>query len=189
MRSTILLLIPLAACSSETTPEATKPAVEAPEPVAEEPDVLEPASLGSIAKLHVLGEVYLGSQPSAADLEAVAGAGVHTIINLRHENEVDFDERATVEGLGMAYENLPYGSPAELDDGILDAGRALLREAKGPVLLHCASCNRVGPIWIAHRVLDDGLDIEDAVAEAKTAGLRSAELEAKARAYVDARRK
>lgn len=177
--SILLLLFPLVACSSD--PRSEQPAGG--------PAVLEPASIGAIAKLHVLGDTYLASQPTPEDLEALARAGVHTVINLRHESEVDFDERAAVEGLGLRYHSVPYGSPDELDDGVIDEGRKLLREAKGPVLLHCASCNRVGPIWIAHRVLDDGIDVEDAVAEAKTAGLRSAELEAKARAYVDAHRR
>lgn len=190
MRSSILLLLfPLVACSAE--PHSGAPAAEpaAPAPAPLEPVTLQPVSIGQVAKLHVLGDTYLASQPTSEDLEALAQAGVHTVINLRHESEIDFDERAVVEGLGLSYRNVPYGSPAELDDGVIDEGRRALREAKGPVLLHCASCNRVGPIWIAHRVLDDGIDVEAAVAEAKTAGLRSAELEEKARAYVEARRK
>jgi uncharacterized protein (TIGR01244 family) len=186
--SILLLLIPLAACSSDPRTEPAASAAEPAAPVAE-PAVLEPASIGSMAKLHRLGDTYLGSQPSEADLEALAGAGVTTVINLRHAREVEFDEQEVVEGLGLTYVNVPFGSPAELDDEILDAGRAALREAQGPVLLHCASCNRVGAIWIAHRVLDDGIGLEDAVKEAKTAGLRSTELVDKARAYVTARKK
>ena len=42
-----------------------------------------------------------------------------------------------------------------------------------PVMLHCASANRVGALWLAHRVLNDKIDLETARKEAKTVGLRT----------------
>ena len=52
------------------------------------------------------------------------------------------------------------------------------------MLLHCASSNRVGAVWLAYRALDGGLSIEEAKAEAKIVGLKSPALEAKAIDYV-----
>jgi protein-tyrosine phosphatase len=57
-----------------------------------------------------------------------------------------------------------------------------------PVLVHCASGNRVGPVMIAWLVLDRGWSWDRAVEAAKQGGMRSPELEAAARAYVEGRR-
>lgn len=76
-----------------------------------------------------------------------------------------------------------------MTDEVLDRARAELKAAPRPILMHCASANRVGAVWLPYRVLDGGLSWDDAVAEAKVVGLRSAELEAKARDYVERRSK
>ena len=52
------------------------------------------------------------------------------------------------------------------------------------MLVHCFSAGRVGATWLAHRVLDDGLTVEAAVAEAKTIGLKKEDFIAKATDYV-----
>jgi protein tyrosine phosphatase (PTP) superfamily phosphohydrolase (DUF442 family) len=110
---------------------------------------------------------------------------VRTVVNLRHEREpADFDERSLVAALGMRYENPAFGSADELTDEIFEETRELLRTAERPILLHCASASRAGAIWAAYLSLDEGLTWEAAVAEAKAAGLRSAALETRARAYV-----
>jgi len=145
---------------------------------------------GSIARLHELGGVFLASQPGPEDFAAVKACGVRTVINLRRDSELrDFDEKQAVETQGMTYISLPFGSPAEMTDEVLDRARAELKAAPRPILMHCASANRVGAVWLPYRVLDGGLSWDDAVAEAKVVGLRSAELEAKARDYVERRSK
>ena len=55
-------------------------------------------------------------------------------------------------------------------------------------MLHCASGNRVGAVWLAYRVLDEGLEPGAALEEARTIGLRSAGYEERALEYVRARR-
>jgi protein-tyrosine phosphatase len=60
--------------------------------------------------------------------------------------------------------------------------------ASHPVLVHCASGNRVGPVLIAWLVLDRGWTFERAVKAAKQGGLRSEELEIAAREYIGRRR-
>jgi uncharacterized protein (TIGR01244 family) len=154
------------------------PATPVPEPVA-------PATLGALPKVHASGGIWLAGQPSADDLALLPELGVKTVINLRPAKEQkDFDESAAVGALGLAYVNVPFGSPAELNDGIFDELRKLLAETEQPFLLHCASANRVGAVWIPFRVLDQGIELETAVAEAKTMGLKTPEYEAMARDYV-----
>jgi protein tyrosine phosphatase (PTP) superfamily phosphohydrolase (DUF442 family) len=85
----------------------------------------------------------------------------------------------------MAYENFGFQQPEELTDAVFDGARKALAPADGaPVLLHCASANRVGAIWLAHRVLDDGLAYGDALVEAETVGLKSPAFRDKAKEYI-----
>lgn len=147
--------------------------------------MLAPDSLGSIGRLHTFGDVYLASQPEPADFEQAKADGVKTVLNLRPAAEQpDFDEHAWVEGLGLTYLNLPIAGAGGLDDEAFARARELLNTAERPILVHCASANRVGALWVPWRVLDGGVDLADALAEARTIGLKSQELEAKARDYV-----
>lgn len=145
---------------------------------------LEPATCGSIKQVHALGGIYLAGQPSPADLELARQDGVRTVISLRHASEIEFDERAVAEGLGLTYVSLPWNAPAELTDEVFARARELLRTAERPILLHCGSANRVGAVWLPYRVLDGGLAFDDALAEAKAIGLRTPEFVGKARDYV-----
>lgn len=148
-------------------------------------DSLEPYECGSITRLHTYGGVFLASQPAPEDLRQAKDGGIHTVVNLRKPGEIEWDEGAVVEDLGLEYHNIPFSGPEELTDEVFDRVREILNdETKRPVLLHCSSANRVGAIWLAHRVLDDGLVAEAAIEEARTVGLGSDAYEAKALDYV-----
>ncbi len=155
-------------------------------PAASTADQIAPAQCGSITQLHSYGSVLLASQPESADFALLQQRGVKTVINLRRPTELkDFDEMQVVESAGMVYVNLPIGGPEDLNDALFDSLRAQLKTAARPIFLHCASANRVGAVWLPYRVLDGGLSYEVALAEAKTVGLGSSALEAKAREYIE----
>lgn len=146
---------------------------------------LEPYECGEIARLHTFQGIFLASQPSPADFEQARKGGVKTVINIRHPEEIkEFDEAKVVADLGLAYHNPAWNGPEELTDAVFDELRGLLRTVEKPILFHCSSANRVGAIWLAYRVLDDGLGVEDALVEAKTVGLKSPDYEARAKAYI-----
>ena len=135
--------------------------------------------------MHTFQGVFLASQPSASDFEQAKKGGVKTVINLRQPGEQEgFNEKKFIEGLALTYHNVPWNGPDELTDAKFDQVRTLLREAERPILLHCSSANRVGAMWLAYRVLDDGATIDKATQEAKTIGLRSPDLEARAMNYI-----
>jgi uncharacterized protein (TIGR01244 family) len=178
---TLVLALLLSACGTE---ESDAPAAKSPAPAVAEVKLVQ-ATCGGIANLHAFGDVWLAGQPAAADFEAAKAQGVRTVVNLRARSEQgDFDEQGFVGGLGLAYLHIPIAGPSDLTDEAFASAREALAKAQRPLLLHCASANRVGAMWIPWRVLDGGLALEDAVAEAKTIGLKSPELEAKARDYV-----
>ena len=159
------------------------------EPMATATGKLEPAEWGSIMRLHRLGGVFLASQPKPEDFEQAKKDGVKTVINLRHHEETPgFNEAEVVEELDMEYVNLPWNGPDELTDEVFDKARELLKAAERPILLHCSSANRVGAVWLPYRVLDEGISLDEAVAEAKVVGLKSPDFEAKARDYIERHR-
>ncbi len=145
---------------------------------------LEPYQCGSIQRLHTMQGVFLASQPSAEDLAQAKMGGVRTVINMRHDKELKFDERNVVEGLELGYQNPAWNGPDELTDEIFAQYRTLLDQAERPILLHCGSGNRVGAVWLPWRVLNGGATVEEALAEAKTIGMRSPDYERLALDYI-----
>lgn len=163
---------------------------KAAEPPAADAEKLEPQQCGKVERLHALGDFLLASQPAKEDFALIKECGVRTVLNLREKSEMDWDEAEVVKGLGLEYANVPFKSPETLTDEVFAATRKLLSDKKKrPILVHCASANRVGAIWLAHRVLDDGKSYEDALKEAQTVGLKLPALEAKAKDYIERMRK
>ena len=116
-------------------------------------------------------------QPAPAHFEALGARGVKTVIDLRDPMEPrPFDEPALVRDLGMAYVNVSVRQGA-LDDAVMDSALAAIRQGAGqPLLLHCASANRVGGVLIPYLMIDKGMSQENAVATAMRVGLRGADL-------------
>jgi protein tyrosine phosphatase (PTP) superfamily phosphohydrolase (DUF442 family) len=147
---------------------------------------LVPANLGRVKHLHRAGNVLLSGQPTPEELELMAADGIATVVTLRTAGEIDWDEREIVESAGMRYVELPFRDPADLTDNVFDECRELLcgvTNSNG-VCLHCASANRVGAVWLVHRVLDGRMAIAQARDEAAKVGLRSEVYEEKALDYL-----
>jgi uncharacterized protein (TIGR01244 family) len=119
--------------------------------------------------------LYVTGQPAAADWRTFADAGVGTVINLRTPAEMQGrDARAEVAATGMRYLELPIdGAGAVTPDNARRLGE-LLREAQGPVLLHCASGNRVGGL-LALLKAAEGMPTDEALAFGRSAGMKSTE--------------
>ncbi len=147
------------------------------------PPSAEAASLGSAPMLLADGEIYLGGQPSREDFSEAARDGrLRVVLNYRRAEEpAGFDEAALLDDLGLEYHHLPYNGAAELTDEVFEATFRIIESAPRPLLIHCASGNRVGAVWLAWRQLRDGYTEEEALAEARLAGLRS-------EAYIDVAR-
>lgn len=155
------------------------------DPKSKKPPKLEACKLGKTYNVHRLGKIYLAGQPSADDFAVAKKDGIKTVINLRTPGEMRFDEKGVVKGLGLGYHYLPFAAPDTLKDEIFEKSLKVLGDKKKqPVLMHCASANRVGAIWLAHRVLTDKVAFDKALKEAKEVGLKFPPYEAKAKAYI-----
>lgn len=115
-------------------------------------------------------------QPTAEQLASLARAGFKTLIDLRPVAEPrGFDEPAAAAAAGLRYLNVPV-TLASLDPPTLDRFFAALRGAERPLLVHCATGNRVGALYYAWLVLERGVEPSVALDRARAAGLKQAEL-------------
>ena len=80
------------------------------------------------------------------------------------------DEKSTVEKLGMRYVTLPVEGAKDITYANAAALDKLLAGAKGPVLLHCSTGNRVGAL-LALRAKLKGADDASALALGTASGL------------------
>jgi protein tyrosine phosphatase (PTP) superfamily phosphohydrolase (DUF442 family) len=124
-----------------------------------------------------LADLVTGGQPTETQLEAFRAAGGAAVLDIRAPNEPrPLDEVAVTQRLGLTYLVVPVAAGTVGDETmgrILDA----LRRFRGRSLLfHCASGNRVGAALIPYLVLDEGMEEQDAVAQAVRVGLKSPEL-------------
>ncbi|HSD27227.1 MAG TPA: protein tyrosine phosphatase family protein [Vicinamibacteria bacterium] len=117
-------------------------------------------------------DLAAAGQPSAEGLAQLKQLGFKTVINLRTEREGAKDEEAAVKAAGLDYVWVPV-TPETLSHADVDAvSKVLANPAAGPVLLHCASANRVGAIWALIR-RRQGATLEEAESEGKAVGLVS----------------
>ena len=129
-------------------------------------------------------KMFFAGQPTEADFAKFAELGVKTVINLRRPEEVaelGFDEKAAVEAAGMRYVHAPMGRELPKEEVQKLLAKEFDKAQKAPVLLHCAGSNRVGAVWAAYRS-KKGVDIDEAVAEGKAAGMRAQAFEEAVRA-------
>lgn len=132
-----------------------------------------------------LAGVATGGQPDSSQLVALGRRGYRTVLDLRAAGEPrGMDEAAVARAAGLAYRSLPV-TPATLTDSTFDEFRELASDpGNHPILVHCASGNRVGAVMIPWLVLDRGWGVERAVTTANAGGLHSAELRERALDYV-----
>jgi uncharacterized protein (TIGR01244 family) len=111
-------------------------------------------------------------QPDEAALQVFADSGYKVVIDMRGTDEDRGVENfeGVVEGAGMSYVPFPIESQDEISFDNAKKLDALLQEADGPVLIHCASGNRVGALLALRKSLSGASD-EEALAYGKDAGM------------------
>ena len=114
-----------------------------------------------------------------ADIEALADAGIRTIVNNRSDGEdpgqLPAEEaRRLAEARGVADHHIPV-TAATLTAGDVDAMAATLAKAERPIVLHCRSGTRSTLLWALVR-LREGAEPLQLVAEAARYGIDIAAL-------------
>jgi uncharacterized protein (TIGR01244 family) len=126
-----------------------------------------------------LDGVCTGGRPRPQQLRQARAAGVKTVVSLCSPSERDdYDEGTLAAALGMRYLNIPVAGPGDLTLANASLLAEALHDAPGsPVLVHCASGNRVGALFALKAHLIDGLTIERSIAIGCSAGLTTLESE------------
>lgn len=133
------------------------------------------ATTSGVALLRPRDGLVVAGQPATGDWAALAASGIRTVINLRPQAELQGrDERAEVAAAGMRYVELPVSGPADITQENAEALSRLLAQADGPVLVHCASGNRVGGL-LAVAMAQSGMPVSAALDFGRSAGMKSIE--------------
>tara|TARA_R110000850_G_scaffold265250_14_gene394895 strand:+ start:28482 stop:28934 length:453 start_codon:yes stop_codon:yes gene_type:complete len=122
-------------------------------------------------------DLLTAGQPSAAQIEALAAAGLKNIINLRPSTEdAGFDEAAMATGLGMNYTVVAVAGPDDINlENAKKLDTALAAAAGTPTLVHCASSNRVGALLALRAAWLQNQTSEQAMALGRAGGLTKME--------------
>jgi uncharacterized protein (TIGR01244 family) len=126
-------------------------------------------------------ELSVAGRLDRPDMEALARAGVRTIVNNRPDGEDPgqlpaAEARRLAESLGIAYHHIPI-TAATLSRADVDAFAAALRDAATPVVAHCRSGTRSTLLWALSR-MREGADPLALVADAARHGIDIASLPA-----------
>lgn len=152
----------LPACSAERFVAADAPA---------KVDLQQVVATGKVAPV---GGITPAGQPDAAAFKVFADSGYKAVIDLRTAGEDrGLNEQAVVEGLGMAYLPMPIGR-GDITIANAKALDDLIKSSSGPVLVHCASSNRVGAL-LALRAALNGADDASALQIGRRGGLTGLE--------------
>lgn len=126
---------------------------------------------------HPLPGILTGGQPTREQLTAAAEAGYRTVVNLRGRRETaGGEEAALAEELGLRYFAIPIAGSEDLsEENARQLAAVLAEEGNYPVLVHCASGNRVGALLAVKAYYADGKDGDEALAIGLEAGLANLE--------------
>lgn len=113
----------------------------------------------------------------AKDVPVLRRAGIRQVIDLSLDGETPgFDEAAAMRAAGIGYHNLPISGAADLTRANVERFDRLLGMAgREPLLVHCASSNRVGAMIALRAAMLEGRPVEAALAEGRRWGLKSLE--------------
>jgi uncharacterized protein (TIGR01244 family) len=130
--------------------------------------------------------IATGAQPTDNAFAKLSENGFKAVLNLRTANEgVDLaHEQSLVEKAGMKYVNIPVVGSAPKPEQAEEFINAVSDKSNHPMLIHCASANRVGAFVMIYRVVKQGWAEDKALEEATRIGLTSPGLKKFAHDYI-----
>jgi protein tyrosine/serine phosphatase len=104
--------------------------------------------------------LYRGGQPSESDYKALAAFGIHTIVDLRNDEE-SFAKSAA-EAAGLKYYNISLnGVSSPSDEDVAEFLKIVNDPTSGKIYMHCkAGIHRTGVMGAVYRISHDGWDYD-----------------------------
>jgi len=124
----------------------------------------------------ITDDIFIGGQPSEADLSAIKAKGFKSIINLRASSEESIlspeDEKSKAREMGFEYANIPVMEEvnSETVKSVFEKIKEL-RENSGPIFVHCGGGRRAAAMTILYLAVESGWTLKDAVEKAQELGL------------------
>jgi len=111
--------------------------------------------------------LYRGGQPAESDYKALAAYGIHTIVDLRNDEEAF--AKSAAEAAGLKYYNIPMdGVSAPSDEDVAKFLSIINDPSSGKIFMHCkAGIHRTGAMGAVYRIAHDGWDYDKTYAEMK----------------------
>jgi len=111
--------------------------------------------------------LYRGGQPAESDYKALAAYGIHTIVDLRNDEEAF--AKSAAEAAGLKYYNIPMdGVSAPSDEDVAKFLSIINNPSSGKIFMHCkAGIHRTGAMGAVYRIAHDGWDYDKTYAEMK----------------------
>ena len=111
--------------------------------------------------------LYRGGQPAESDYKALAAFGIHTIIDLRNDEETF--AKSAAEAAGLKYYNISMdGVSAPSDSDVAKFLSIINDPSSGKIFMHCkAGIHRTGAMGAVYRIAHDGWDYDKTYAEMK----------------------
>ena len=139
-------------------------------------------ALGLLNLGHPQAGVYTSGRIGGDDVAGLEAAGIRHVIDLTAPAETPgFNEATALHAAGIGYDNLQVAGPQDLTREHVLAFDALLRDAGRPLLVHCASGNRVGAMAALRAAWIEGRSANEAIAIGQAWGLQSLEDEVRRR--------
>jgi uncharacterized protein (TIGR01244 family) len=172
----VLLALPLS-CQFATDDAASVDSVDQP---------MRSADLGEMHCVAIDGAAWIGGYPTAQDLDLARRRGVQTAIDVSTSDETaSYDIGAACRTLGIEYVSLGVETKRAIDDDNVERVLAELRQrARESMVFFCADGSRAAMLYAIHRAVDDGVPVEDALVEARRAGMKPGRQEAFVRTEV-----
>jgi len=115
--------------------------------------------------------LYRGGQPAESDYKALAAFGIHTIIDLRNDEETF--AKSAAEAAGLKYYNISMdGVSAPSNEDVAKFLSIINDPSSGKIFMHCkAGIHRTGAMGAVYRIAHDGWTSQEARAEADRYGM------------------
>ena len=116
----------------------------------------EVEGIDGVGKLRAVDDVvWRGAHPSRAGYEALAGAGVTVVVDLRAEDYAT-DDDPYIEGIGMRVVHMPIRDGQTPGSADVDRLLSIVRDSGGTVFVHCgAGVGRTGAMVAAYLMATD----------------------------------
>ncbi|WP_192497247.1 sulfur transferase domain-containing protein [Halospina sp. K52047b] len=117
---------------------------------------------------------FIGTGGQLADgaMAELKGMGFKTVVSLLNPREGLEAEREAAHDAGLNFYSISVSSKAPTEEQVREFAGIVSATGNYPILVHCASSNRVGAMWALYRH-QMGVPAEIALEEGKAAGLKT----------------